>query len=332
VGITLKEVARLADVSVSTVSNIVNNKGKSYSEETKQKVLQILQDHKYMPNTAARALSGKKVVNIGLVVRDITRPFFAEMAKAIEKQTYETNCNLWICNTDGNLDKKKAYMETIRNKGLDGVIFVSLANVVRDELSEAAAYGVPIVIVDDPTKIKGCYNISVNHYTGVMKSTRYLIECGHQKIAYVGGDPARAFTRERMDAYRQVMKEAALSDTVISYHDLMRYNLQMVRELLSKGYTAFVAHNDNTAYWIYSYCGQHNIHVPKDLSIIGFDDLGLSSKIEPPLTTIRQPFETIAKLCVEYIHKRIEGIEPSPHTKRIEPRLIERGSVEKRML
>lgn len=328
-GITLKEIAKMADVSVSTVSNIVNNREKTFSLETKQRVLEIMECYKYKPNCAARALSGKRVKNIVLIVSHITDEFFSGLATAVEEVCCRENYNFWLCNGKEDIEKERAYISSAIERGIDGIVFASDAYKLEAELEELASYGIPIITIGGSIKIKGCYAITVNNFLGTLKATRYLIKQGHTEIAYIGGAEHLKCTKERVDGFRQAMQEACLElgeeSIYLGKYD-MDTGLKAMEKLRDQKYSAIVAGSDTIAYGVYQYCLKNHIKIPEDLSIIGFDDIYLAKMLTPMLTTIRQPVHSIGVLAIEKIIRHLEGETVEQEFQLMVPQLIERES------
>lgn len=330
--ITLKEIAKKANVSIGTVSNVINKREKSYSQETEKKILDIIERYRYVPNYAARALNGKCAKTIGLVISSVTDLFFAELLEGIEETCYKEGYNLNLCVSRGDLNKEKDYLNKVIEKDLEGIIFAAESFRVREELMKLSNYGIPVVTIGGE-KIVGCGGITVNNFLGTLKATRYMIKEGHTKIAYIGGTEHSVCTKERIDGFRQAMQEAGMEIRGKDFY-LGKYDMETgergMEELKIEDYTAVVVGSDSIAYGVYRFCAKGGIKIPEDLSVVGFDDVFLASKLIPGLTTIRQPIYNTGILATQQIVQAIEEEGMVQEFSTIIPQLIERGSVLKK--
>lgn len=333
VAITIKDIARLANVSITTVSKVINNKDDSISEQTKNKILQIIKETNYQPNAIARSLVTKKTKTIGLIIPDITNPFFPEIARGAEDCANIYGYNIFLCNTDDNAEKENNYIAVLREKCVDGIIFTSSSIPKYEHIIDLIDSGIPVVMIDrsiEP-KLKNVYGVFLDNYKGGYLATKYLIELGHRNIACITGPLYTKSAIERLNGYKK-----ALSDFNIEINNSMiiegdfKINSGMVaaeKIIENKDVTGIFACNDLMAYGVYKTLKKKGYRIPDDISIVGFDDIQLSQILEPQLTTIKQPSYDMGLTATRVLIKLIEGEKVRKKVVKFEPSLIERKSV-----
>ncbi len=291
---TIKDIARLAEVSITTVSKIINGKDHDISQATKERVKQIMQEHRYVPNKLAGSLVTKTTKTIGLVIPDITNPFFPELVRGAEDRANEAGYSIFFCNSDDKLEKETQYIKSLMEKMVDGIIFTAAST---DSSRKAAFKNIssPIVLVDrviEMDEVKA--SIVVDNVAGAYKGTNYLIGLGHTQILHITGPKKGTISQERQTGYEQALNEAGITpdpNMILSGHFKLEWGYKAMAEAFEKGlaFTAVFCGNDLIALGAMKYLKEQGKRIPEDCSVLGYDDIQIASHVDPPLTTIRQP-------------------------------------------
>jgi len=329
---TIKDVAELAGVHPSTVSRVINDDSR-ISKKTKSKVLLIIKKLGYTPNAIARGLKTKRTHTLGMLIPDITNPFFAEIARGVEDTANKNNFNVILCNTDDKLKKERTYLEILRGKRVDGLI-LGTAHIKDKSILELEEKKFPYILVSRNIEglDKNC--IIVDDVGGGTIATEHLIKLGHRKIAHITGPLKVRASINRLEGYKLALKKYQIEykEELVEEGDFrINGGYQAMKKFLklSKPPTAIFSANDLLALGAMQAIQKKKYHVPKDFSIIGFDDIRLASFVYPPLTTIRQPMLEIGKLAVKMLLRIIEGGEFNQRKIVLKSKLIIRESCKK---
>jgi len=317
---TIKDVARLAGVSITTVSHVINET-RFVSDELRGRVLAAMEELNYHPNVLARSLRSGETKTIGLVVPDNSNPFFAEVARIIEDIGFERGYSVILCNSDNNLDKEAAYINVLSTKQVDGVIFIA-AGSKHEHLHELTTQGIPVVVADRDIPQALADVVLVNNEQGGYDATRYLISLGHRRIACITGPSDIPPSADRVRGYRRTLKESGIlvEEELIVPGDF-RYQggeaamAQLLR--LDKPPSAVLACNDVMAIGALRAIRSAGLQVPSDISIIGFDDIAIASAVSPALTTVAQPIVELATLATQLLMSRIRNDQEDKPRQRI---------------
>lgn len=328
-GMTIKQIAEAAGVSIGTVSRIINNQSFGYSQETYKRVQDIIKETGYTPNRVARSMVTKQSYTIGYLVDDISNPFFPEIAKGISNIATEKGFNLLLCEGGGDAKTAEKHLKTLYESGVDGVITGSyiLSEVNIDYLLKIQ---LPFVILDANMTDSCFYNISVDNYNGARTIINYLISKGHRKIACITGPMELESSKNRLNGYKAVMAENGLdwNGLIVEGDFTQKGGKRAVKELEGKGATAVFAFNDLMAIGACAYLQEQGVKVPEDVSIVGFDDISLASFMFPPLTTMHQPLFEMGQGAMELLLQAMENRTPGePRGRKYELTLVERKSV-----
>ncbi len=291
---TIKDIAKLAEVSITTVSKIINGKDHDISQGTIDRVKQIMKEQRYVPNKLAGSLITKSTKTIGLVIPDITNPFFPELVRGAEDRANEAGYSLFFCNSDDQLEKETQYIQSLMEKMVDGIIFTAAST---DSSRNDAFKNIssPVVLVDrviEMDEVKA--SIVVDNIKGAHEGTKYLIDLGHRHILHITGPQKSKISQERQLGYEKALLEAGIAvDTGLIYNGQFKLDAgyKAVREAVEKGvsFSAIFCGNDLIALGAIKYLKELGRQIPKDCSVMGFDDIQIASHIDPPLTTVRQP-------------------------------------------
>ncbi|MDF2520036.1 MAG: transcriptional regulator [Clostridia bacterium] len=332
--VTIKDIARLSGVSIATVSKIINGKDSDIGKPTIERVKRIIEEQNYTPNIVARSMVTKKTKTIGLVIPDVRNPFFTDLVRGAEDVANERGYSLLFCNTDDDLKKEIKYINNLIEKQVDGIALAGAA--VRDQsLEENIDIKVPIVSLDRNVYFKGVEGkIEVDNFTGAYDAVTHLIKSGHKRIMFLSGQLNIKLSKDRLEGYKR-----ALADNNIEYYENLvvvgKYTSEFGYESMKnttpdKAVTAIFCGNDLIAIGAMNALKEKNIRIPEDISIVGFDDIYISSLVTPALTTVRQPSYEIGYQAVEMLIDIMESKKEASQKREIKAELKVRESTCKR--
>ena len=312
--ITIKEIAKIAGVSTATVSKILNKKDKSISEPTRQRVLDIVKEHNYIPNTIARSLVTRQTKTIGLVIPDIANPFFPELARGAEDKANESGYNIIFCNTDDNVDKEEKYINMLIEKMIDGIIFTQSAK--RTKGFEKLKIGsTPIVLIDRDMELEGVVGkVLVDNFTGAYDGVNYLLSRGYRKIAFITGALTTNTSKRRLNGYKKALEDFNIpydESYVLAGEYKSQWGFRAINHLFDSkiDFDAVFCGNDLIAISVIKALKDAGKSIPDDVAVLGFDDIYMAKFIEPELSTIRQPNYEMGYKAVEILVDILENPE-----------------------
>lgn len=327
--LTIVDIAKLAGVSKATVSRVINNNPNGVSIETRNKILNIIDENRFQPSFLARGLATKKTKTIGLIIPDIANPFFPQLVRGIEDYAHKAGYSLFLCNSDNDLKKEKEYVSVLIEKGVDGVILAPSSstgfNVKNDLLT---VNDIPSVLLDRYV-INSNYDagVFVDNVKGAYMAVNQLIHNGNKNIAYISGSILITTSIDRFRGYSKALAENNLNvnNKLIREGDFsIQSGFIATTELIHDKveFNAIFAENDMMAIGVIKALKKFNIKIPGEVEVIGFDNIELSSIFEPPITTVSQPIYKMGKLSAETIIKLIEKKEIENSILILEPELI----------
>jgi len=327
---TIKDVAKLAGVSVATVSRVINHSPKA-SESSREAVLSAMQHLQYHPNANARALAQQSTETLGLIVADVSDPFFGAMVKAVEQVAYATGNFLLIGNGYHNIDKERQAIEQlIRHRCAALVVHAKM--LPDDELQSLMKQIPGMVLINRilPGFEQRC--VALDDRYGSWLATRHLIQNGHQRIAILCSNHGISDATDRLQGYLDALKEhnIPVDDKLIAYGEPDEIGgEQAMADLLGLGrsFTAVTCYNDSMAAGALSVLSDNSIDVPNDISLVGFDDVLISRYLRPRLTTVRYPVVAMANQAAQ-LALALANNQPLPETTHMfSPTLVRRHSV-----
>ena len=328
---TIREVAETAGVSYATVSHVLN-KTRFVSRETRERVEAAMVALNYRPNALARSLRQGKTNTMGLVLPDSANPFFAEISRCIEDESFKKGYSVFLCNTEMDTQRELFYVDVLSKKQVDGIIFVAAGD-QADSLDFLVRQNMPVVMIDRHLPNVEVDAVLTDHQLGGVLATRHLIKLGHKRIACIAGPSSITPSAERITGYRMALEEAGVSfdeNLLIrgDYH--AQSGMEITHSLLKMNPrpTAIFALNDLMALGALRAAAEAGYSVPRDLAIVGYDDLELAQFTNPPLTTVAQPKKEIGARAVNLLVDRISGKSPSPSRLVLPPELIVRRSTQ----
>lgn len=302
--VTIKEVAQKAGVSVSTVSRVLTNNA-PVKPETREEVQEAIKQLGYSPNAVARSLRKKVSRTIGLVIPDITNPFFPDIAKGVEDSAKEAGYHVILSNVGNDPQSEEEVIQLLRERQVDGVILVS-SSPVGTYLHKFHNEGMKIVTVDREFKDVEVDAVICDNVSGSYQATRHLIELGHQEIAIITGPMELNITQDRLEGYKKALREKGLpvlERWIWKAGFSFNQGYSITEENFEKENipTAIFASSDIAAVAAISAIEKHGLKVPEDISVVGFDDIKLATLVKPTLTTVAQPTYEMGKQAVDLL-------------------------------
>ncbi|MCQ4923528.1 LacI family transcriptional regulator [Tissierella carlieri] len=324
---TIKRIAELANVSSATVSKIINGKDKHISEATRQKVLGIIEREGYIPNGIAKSLKMKRTKTIGIIMPDVMNLFFSEIARGAEDAAERKGYSVILCNSDNKQSKEEKYIQILQEKMVDGIILTASESSISKSLDRC---NTPMVLVDrDIASDKKVGRIVVNNEEGAYNATNFLIKKGCKNIGFISADSKTKLSAARLRGYEKALIDNGLKidkEKIFLQNYTIESGYQGTMALLMQTEIDGVyCGNDLIAIGAIKALKEKNIKIPKEVKIIGFDDISISQYIDPPLTTIKQPIYQMGEEAVEMLISMIEE-KSIKMTKVLETILVERGS------
>lgn len=324
---TIYDVAKAADVSIATVSKVLNKTGR-ISEKTKKKVNEVIKELNYQPNMMASALMGKQTKTIGLLIPDLANPFFSELARSIEDRGQELGYNLVMCNTDYKTEKENQYLALLKQKSVDGFILASgFENL--EKVKELMEKEIPVAIVARDFPMFSVNAVALDDFMGGYQAASYLIGLGHKNIGVVARDVWS--NRERIRGFKQALEENNLKFPK-SFEFITESTIEagkfVTNKYLSESHapSAIFACNDLLAAGALQAAKENKVSVPEELSVVGFDNTLIARIVEPPLTTISQPIQSMGKQVMDLIVSMINGEAKEKIRLTLLPSIVERES------
>ncbi|MDQ0859530.1 LacI family DNA-binding transcriptional regulator [Bacillus sp. V2I10] len=327
---TLKDVANLAGVSTATVSNVTNNT-KFVSEDVKRKVLDAMKTLNYRPNTLAKSLRVQETKLIGVLISDITNPFFSKVVRGIEYEANKNGYNILLCNTESNAEKEQEYLDILIGKRIDGLIISSSGN-KEEYIKHLESANIPIVFLNRSPESALMKTVMTNNIRGSYLAAEHLINHGYEKISIISGPQTYSTGRDRLIGYKRAMEDYGLQidEKLIKIGNFdIESGYQLMKELINSGEkvdACFIANNSMTL-GAYKYLKETNLKIGTNLAIVGYDESDWADIVEPPLSTISQPAYEQGTQAAELVIANINGKElTNQKVIYLEPKMIIRES------
>ncbi len=312
--VTIKDVARKAGVSITTVSNVLNERTHSMAEETQQRVLDVMRELNYRPNALARGLVTRRTATIGVVIAEIETPLFLQALNTIEPIARAAGYNVLMSNARDPQEEYDVF-QVLLEKQVDGLILLSVSEMVEDDyIPELERLHVPTVLVNRATTHDNLDQINWDDTTGVVGAVEHLITLGHRRIAHLCGPERRRSGDNRLRGYRIALERHGIpwreeyvrpGDYTASSSEWCTSTERLLE--LSPRPTAIVASDDIVAATAMKTIQHLGLRVPQDVAVIGIDDQHFCTYLYPALTTVQLPVREAGKRAVEMILDRIAG-------------------------
>jgi LacI family transcriptional regulator len=318
----IKDVAKMAGVSVATVSHVIN-KTRYVSDELTARVQKAIEEADYHPNVMAGSLRGKKTRTVGLIVPDNANPLYAELAKAIEERLFQRDITLMLCNTEHQLEQENESIDALRSKMVDGLIIIP-ATSDADHINRLIASGLPVVVLDRPVKGLEADQILIDHYQGVYAATEHLAVNGVKRIAYLDKKYDLLSTSERLRGFKDALAANGLTFDP-SLHVACGVSLEDGRRAMEKLMSGgswpdgVICFDDTIAMGALRAVHDRGLRVPDDIAVIGFDDMPLCAYTVPRLTTVGYPRVRMAEAACAVLLDRIDGNPPAERVRTVLP-------------
>lgn len=327
--VTVKDVADLAGVSTATVSRVLNDHP-HVAGETRAQVLRAMQQLGYQPSRVARRLRVKSTQIFGLIISDIANPFFNSVVRGIEDVAYSNQYSLLLCNSDEDLARESLYVNILQAEQVAGII---ISSADENSVSCEALFksGVPIVAMDRRLRAFDVDTVLVDNVKGAFQATSHLIRLGHRRIGLIGG-PSRITTgRERQEGYEKALSEHGLvvDQSMIKIGDFkLDSGYQRACELLEADDppTAIFAANNLMTLGSLNAIHEKGLNIPRDVAIVGFDDMPWAPSLHPSLTAVAQPTYELGRIAANLLLQRALDKGREIVEVKLEPTLIIRES------
>jgi LacI family transcriptional regulator len=316
--VTIFDVAREANVSYSTVSRVINNKG--VSAEKRERVMRAMAKLGYVVNLQARSLAGGQSHIIGLLVHSLTVEYFGEIARGVDDEAAAVQYDLMLYTTHRHKGRESVYVTRLTRNLVDGLLLVLPRN-AETYLETLRHRHFPYVLVDHQGLGFEVPSVGAKNWQGGYDGTRYLIDLGHHRIGFITGDMTLGCARDRLAGYQQALSDAGLpiEPELIQEGDFLQPRaFARANDLLDLAQppTAIFASNDISALGVMDAVRNRGLRIPEDCSIIGFDDIPQAAQVYPALTTIRQPLAEMGRVATQLLLSYID--HPDAAVKRIE--------------
>jgi LacI family transcriptional regulator len=328
----MSDVARQANVSLMTVSRVINNKG-DVSSETRQRVLEIITNLGYRPSAIARSLATKETSTIGLVVPDVSNAFFAEITQGVERLAYSRGYHVFLCNTEEDPQRELAVIQSLEEKRVDGLILCS-SRLEEEKLIDIMAKLPAVVLINRRLHQTGedtFDSITLDDERGGRLATQHLIQKGHRQIGFLAGPPASYSAAGRRKGYLAALQDAGIhlvdgwmkhcQPSVEGGYEATRCLLGAHSQL-----TALFCFNDLVAVGALQACDELKRRVPDDLAIVGHDDIPVAALVSPALTTCRVPRYELGARAVNALLERLRDSPGDCNQTILQPELVIRES------
>ena len=333
--VTLKDIATKTGLSITTVSLVLNNKKVRVSIQTKQLIRKVAHELNYIPNQTAISLVTKESKTLGLVIPDISNPFFSELSKGISAKAAKYGFNIILCDTEDSYELTMRYLRILVSKNVDGII-MTLSHDIKDKnlllITEFLENHVlPVVLIErsDALIMSDC--VIANNKKGSYLASKHLIELGHRNVGCITGPSHLDASKNRLQGFKVAFKEKGLKfrkELVVegNYHIESGYKGAQKILNIDPEVTAIHAFNDMMAYGLLECLKDKGIKIPEQISVVGFDDIFFSKMLYVPLTTIALPIHQMGEKAIQLLIERILNKKLPRRCSIAEPKLVIRQS------
>lgn len=335
--LTIHDIAKLAEVSSATVSRVLSNSGYPVSAETKQKILRIAKEGNYIPNQLGKQLKTKTSRTIGVLIPTITNPFYSSIILGVEELARKNDYQVLLCNSFQDPALEGKYIQAMFEKQVRGLVISSIAS-DKKLLKQYMDLGMNVVSMDQKIEDDAVCQIDYDYHKGGYLAARHLIEKGHRRIAYLTAPLDRPSRRNVHEGYLAALKEAEL-EPIVQIADGGTYTgtyefengKVLTRQVMDRDDqrpTAIFAHNDMTAFGVIHELTRLGYKVPEEVSVVGFDGIDMGAMMNPSLTTVVHPTYEMGRLAGTMLFDMLESGNKPDMNIVLQPKLLERSSVE----
>ncbi|PLT31494.1 catabolite control protein A [Peribacillus deserti] len=327
--ITIYDVAREANVSMATVSRVVNG-NPNVKPATRKKVMEVIDRLGYRPNAVARGLASKKTTTVGVIIPDISSIFFAELARGIEDIATMYKYNIILSNSDQNTEKELHLLNTMLGKQVDGIVFMG-SNITPEHIEEFKKSPVPIVLAGTIEESGQIPSVNIDNEQAAYDAAKLFIDRGHKKIAFITGVHKEPTTEKKLDGYRKALEESGLTlnqDFLVDGDYTYDSGLEAFDKLMKNDDkpTALLVGGDEMALGVVHAAQDKGANVPDDFEVISFDNTRLTMMVRPRITTVVQPLYDIGAVSMRLLTKLMNKEEVTEQSVILPHRIEERDS------
>ena len=328
--VTIYDVAREANVSMATVSRVVNG-NQNVKPATRKKVLEVIERLEYRPNAVARGLASKKTTTVGVIIPDISNNLYAELARGIEDIATMYRYNIILANSDQNEGKELTLLDTMLSKQVDGIVMMSdkVTENIQDSINNAP---VPIVLAGSVDELKEVPSVNIDYFEAAYEAVKVLIDNGHKRIAFVSGPMNYTITKYKLEAYKKALEDAGLvvdESLIVSEEGTYDSGIAAYEETsqVEDAPTAYFAGSDELAIGIIHGVQDTGKQVPTDIEVISFENSKLARMVRPQLSSVVLPLYDIGAVAMRLLTKLMNKEEVEQQTVILPHRIEMRDSV-----
>ncbi|QKY71659.1 catabolite control protein A [Lentibacillus sp. CBA3610] len=327
--VTIYDVAREANVSMATVSRVVNG-NPNVKPVTRKKVLNTIQELGYRPNAVARGLASKKTTTVGAIIPDISSIFFAELARGIEDIATMYKYNIILSNSDQNKDKELQLINAMLGKQVDGILFMG-GDITDDHVNQFQTSSVPVVVAATQDETNTIPSVNIDYEAAAFEATTYLLDKGNEKIAFISGVDDTMTNQQKYNGYIRAFNEKSVSlkdEYILSGDYSYDSGIEAVNQLLAmedRPTAVFVA-SDEMALGVIHGAQDKGYQIPGNLEVFGFDNTRLATMVRPTLSTIVQPMYDIGAVAMRLLTKYMNKEDVEEKKVILPHRIVERDS------
>ena len=326
--VTIYTVAREARVTMATVSRVVNG-NPNVKPETRQKVLDVIKQLNYRPNAVARGLASKKTTTVGVVIPNITDPYFAELALGIDDVASMYKYNIILTNSDSDDEKILKVVRSLLAKQVDGLIF--MGHDVSDNLrNEFESTNTPVVVAGSVVNDDALPSVRINYQAAAKEATEFLLKHGDQQVAYITGSLRYSINgKDRLDGYKEALanNNVAFNDSLVIETDgSYQAGYAKAQEVIEKGLKAAYVTDDSLAAGLLNGLTDAGISIPADFELISSNDTNYTKVVRPTITSITQPLYDLGAISMRLLTKLMDGDDSNDDEKNV---ILDHGFVER---
>ncbi|MGM9946365.1 MAG: catabolite control protein A [Lysinibacillus sp.] len=328
--VTIYDVAREANVSMATVSRVVNG-NQNVKPATRKKVLEVIERLEYRPNAVARGLASKKTTTVGVIIPDISNNLYAELARGIEDIATMYRYNIILANSDQNEGKELTLLDTMLSKQVDGIVMMSdkVTENIQDSIDHSP---VPIVLAGSVDELKEVPSVNIDYFEAAYEAVKVLIDNGHKRIAFISGPMSYTITQYKLAAYKKALEDAGLvvdESLIVSEEGTYDSGLAAYEEIsqVEDAPTAYFAGSDELAIGIIHGVQDTGKQVPADIEVISFENSKLARMVRPQLSSVVLPLYDIGAVAMRLLTKLMNKEEVEQQSVILPHRIEMRDSV-----
>lgn len=330
---TIKDVARLAGVSITTVSQILNKKGDRFSPKTRQKVLAVVKELDYKADYFAQNMVSKQTKTIGMVVPDITDLFFSKVIEGVEKHLNELGFMIILCNSNHSSEKENLYIEELLHRSVEGIILASPNPIHLPKLkNEDGSNKIPHILIDRGINKRDEGQLITNEFQGAYEAVEHLVNLGHREIGMLSNETSFYEITDRFYGYKKCLADYQIpfqEEWIVSKNLTIKGGYEGAQQLLQQNITALFCGNDQMAIGAYRAINEAGKQIPKDISVIGYDGLEITDYLVPSLTTVAQPIFEIGYFAAKFLIDHINNPKEKVPNKYFDTQLVLKNSTKK---